>query len=104
MPILSVDPFKRLGIPGSSDMETVKKAFDRAMEDASPAEKKLLEQECSFLLQPGGLFFARLSTPLGGRTFTELKESLPLRPRYVGPGKWKKVLRQMLQEEEYPRK
>ena len=42
----------------------------------------------------------RLMTPLPERSFRELTESLPFRPRYLGPGKWKKLLYRMLAEEE----
>ena len=42
----------------------------------------------------------RVSTPLPERSFRELTESLPLRPRYLGPGKWKKLLSGMLSAEE----
>ena len=34
----------------------------------------------------------RLSTPLPEQSFQELTDALPLRPRYLGPGRWKKLL------------
>ena len=98
MAILVHDPFARLGVSRSADADSIQEAYRQAMESASEEEKQEIEQQCSLLLDPQGLQLARFATPIGGKTFAELKSGLPARPRYVGPGKWKKVLRRMLQE------
>jgi hypothetical protein len=97
MAIFVHDPFARLGVSRNADAVTIESAYRQALESASVKEKEELRRQCSLLLDPQGLQFARLATPVGGKSFKELTEGLPARPRYVGPGKWKKVLRKMLQ-------
>ncbi|ORC35425.1 hypothetical protein B4O97_09655 [Marispirochaeta aestuarii] len=97
MAIFTYDPFARLGISRDADADTINTAYRQALETASGKEKEELQRQCSLLLDSQGLQIARLATPVGGTNFTELTEGLPARPRYVGPGRWKKVLRKMLQ-------
>ena len=58
--------------------------------------------------RPADFCFRRKEDPMpewqdlwAGKSFSQLKNSLPARPRYLGPGKWKKVLNGLLKEEEY---
>jgi hypothetical protein len=98
MAIFTRDPFARLGVSHSADAATVKKAYQQALETASAKEREILQRECSLLLTTHGLQVARLAMPVGGKSFDQLQTNLPARPRYLGPGKWKKALRRMLQE------
>ncbi len=98
MAIFAHDPFALLGISRNADADTVQLAYRQALENASADEQAQIQRQCSLLLEPQGLQLARLTTPVGGKSFDELRAELPARPRYLGPGKWKKVLRRMLQD------
>lgn len=42
--------------------------------------------------------------PAAGKSFDQLLADLRPRPRYLGPGKWKQTLKNMLAKEERPLK
>ncbi len=100
MSLLAADPFSLLGISRNAGLTEIQNAYNSLMEISSPEEREELEKSCAFLLTPGGLAYARLALPGGGKSFNQLKNGLPPRPRYLGPGKWKKVLGRMLQDED----
>ncbi len=99
MSLLAVDPFNRLGIARNADITEIQEAYNTLLENSSPDEQAELEISCAFLLNPVGLAYARLALPEGGKSFSRLKNDLPPRPRYLGPGKWKKALRSILKSE-----
>ena len=101
MSLLAIDPFSQLGIPRNAGHETIKTAYSELIKNSTEDEKIALEKTCGFLLSPKGRSYARMAGPVGGKSFSQLKNSLPARPRYLGPGKWKKVLNGLLKEEEY---
>ena len=101
MPILDRDPFRLLSLDRSAGPEEIQKAYEaRRTAEGEHSVPDSHDRSALLLLNPEGLRLARMATPVADRSFEELTASLPPRPRYLGPGAWKKALRHILAEEE----